>query len=141
MILAYGNFQIPATSEEMTPVNAVSECFWKPLVTYTVRLEIELEQKDMKKVISHMLHPPAVSHNTHSLFSLLFVCAYLRDECNDLVPLGPNLSRSLDCLHAMFGSLVDLVQFLVRVVRQSSSPCGTELLVRAGNIEARVPLD
>lgn len=105
---------------------------------------MELEQKDMKNVINHMLSTSAVSDFLHITFLLAALPSgywHLRDECYNLVVLGPNLSRSLDCLNAMLGSLVDLVQFLVRIFGQCSHPRRAELLVGAGNIEARVTLD
>lgn len=46
MIFAYGNFQIPAIREEITPVSAVRECCWKEDVTYGVRVLMVDEVKE-----------------------------------------------------------------------------------------------
>jgi hypothetical protein len=55
MIFAYGNFQIPPTRDEITPVSAVRECSRKELVTYGVSVPTVPEAHVSMNSISHTL--------------------------------------------------------------------------------------
>jgi hypothetical protein len=55
MIFASGSFQIPAISDEMTPVSAVRECSWKLEVTYGVKVLTTPLVKAMTKAMSQIM--------------------------------------------------------------------------------------
>jgi hypothetical protein len=67
IILAYGSFQRPAHRDEMTPVRAVSECSWKELVTYGVRVPTQPEANARMKQTNHILYLLAIAGKTNLL--------------------------------------------------------------------------
>lgn len=109
--------------DEMTDVNAVSECCWKEEVTYGARVPEVLLAKDMKNWMSHMLSSVSCMEVVESGKEAL------QDVRQNQVPLRPYVGRSLNGLHTRLGRGIDLVQLLVRIIGHGG-PRGAKLLIR-----------